>query len=299
MRFGENLKNLRKLRNLSQEDLGEKVGVSRQSVSKWETGEAYPEMNNILELCKIFNCKIGDLVHENMADIDSLGEEVKVSLVKFKSEEQKKIKMLSRAISVISKVAEILVFISIVVISISLIAVPFISKNLKIGNGLIEYKNQTATYEIESGITDSNGKKSTANIDYSIDLEKMLDETSMTRKVVYTEIIGICLVISLVFLERIFYNLGTLFKNIHDDATPFTLINVQLIKRIAYMIGGFVLFPVTSGFLFETFTGLNLSIEIELSSVLFILTIVGLAYIFEYGYRIQEDSKGVMYDENR
>lgn len=38
MKFGENLKNLRKSKKLSQEDLAEKMHVSRQSVSKWETG---------------------------------------------------------------------------------------------------------------------------------------------------------------------------------------------------------------------------------------------------------------------
>lgn len=38
MRFGDNLRKLRKLKGLSQEDLAEKMQVSRQSVSKWETG---------------------------------------------------------------------------------------------------------------------------------------------------------------------------------------------------------------------------------------------------------------------
>lgn len=38
MKFGENLRKLRKLKKLSQEDLAEKLNVSRQSVSKWETG---------------------------------------------------------------------------------------------------------------------------------------------------------------------------------------------------------------------------------------------------------------------
>ena len=64
MKFGENLKKLRKLKKISQEELAERVGVSRQSVSKWETGDAYPEMNNILELCKIFKCNIGELVND-------------------------------------------------------------------------------------------------------------------------------------------------------------------------------------------------------------------------------------------
>ena len=38
MKFGENLKNIRKQKNISQEELAEKLGVSRQSISKWETG---------------------------------------------------------------------------------------------------------------------------------------------------------------------------------------------------------------------------------------------------------------------
>lgn len=82
MKFGENLKVLRKSRKISQEQLAEKVNVSRQSVSKWETGDAYPEMNNILELCKIFHCHINDLVNDSIIDIDSLDEEVKMKVVK-------------------------------------------------------------------------------------------------------------------------------------------------------------------------------------------------------------------------
>ena len=76
MKFGDNLKTLRKKNNISQEVLADKVGVSRQSVSKWETGDAYPEMNNILQLCKIFHCNIGELVNDNIVDIDSLDEDV-------------------------------------------------------------------------------------------------------------------------------------------------------------------------------------------------------------------------------
>lgn len=41
MKFGENLKNLRKTKNFSQEKLAEKIGVSRQSVSKWECGVSH------------------------------------------------------------------------------------------------------------------------------------------------------------------------------------------------------------------------------------------------------------------
>ncbi len=43
MKFGENLRSLRKSKKLSQEDLAEKMNVSRQSVSKWETGLLFPK----------------------------------------------------------------------------------------------------------------------------------------------------------------------------------------------------------------------------------------------------------------
>lgn len=43
MKFGENLKKLRKSKKLSQESLAEKIGVSRQSVSKWECGLSFPK----------------------------------------------------------------------------------------------------------------------------------------------------------------------------------------------------------------------------------------------------------------
>ena len=54
MKFGENLYNLRKNAKMSQEKLAEKMSVSRQSISKWENGESYPEMDKILKLCNIF-----------------------------------------------------------------------------------------------------------------------------------------------------------------------------------------------------------------------------------------------------
>lgn len=103
MKFDENLYNLRKTQKISQEKLAEKIGVSRQSVSKWENGTAYPEMNRIFELCKIFHCKLNDLVNDNILDFDSLDKEVKMSVIKFNKEKQNKLKIVSKTISIFSK----------------------------------------------------------------------------------------------------------------------------------------------------------------------------------------------------
>jgi transcriptional regulator with XRE-family HTH domain len=50
MSFGNNLKYLRTINNLTQEDLAEKMTVSRQTISKWESDAAYPEMEKIFKL---------------------------------------------------------------------------------------------------------------------------------------------------------------------------------------------------------------------------------------------------------
>ena len=79
----------------------------------WAIGESYPEMNNILELCKIFNCKINDLVHTDMSDIDSLDEEIIMNIVKFNEKEQKEVRSLSYAISLIGKIGSIVLKVAI------------------------------------------------------------------------------------------------------------------------------------------------------------------------------------------
>ena len=68
MKLGANLQFLRKLHgNMTQEKLAERMGVSRQTVSKWETGEAIPEVDKLLELSKLFSCTLDALLKEDMA----------------------------------------------------------------------------------------------------------------------------------------------------------------------------------------------------------------------------------------
>lgn len=61
--FSENLINLRKLKNISQEELAEKLNVSRQTISKWETGESLPNIEKTKILAELFNVSIDDLVN--------------------------------------------------------------------------------------------------------------------------------------------------------------------------------------------------------------------------------------------
>lgn len=62
MCFAENLKLIRKERNLSQEELAEMIDVSRQAVSKWEQRDGYPEVEKLLLLSNKLNISLDNLM---------------------------------------------------------------------------------------------------------------------------------------------------------------------------------------------------------------------------------------------
>lgn len=61
MTLGQRIAQYRKAAGLSQETLGERVGVSRQAVSKWETDAAAPDMENLIALARIFGVSLAEL----------------------------------------------------------------------------------------------------------------------------------------------------------------------------------------------------------------------------------------------
>ncbi|MBQ7362986.1 MAG: helix-turn-helix transcriptional regulator [Clostridia bacterium] len=68
--FGDNLYTLRKRAGMSQEEFAERLGVSRQAVSKWERCEAYPDTENLIAIAKLFGVSLDELV--NSPDIESV-----------------------------------------------------------------------------------------------------------------------------------------------------------------------------------------------------------------------------------
>jgi len=304
MKFGENLKKLRTGRKLSQEDLAEKVNVSRQSVSKWETGDAYPEMNNLLELCKIFHCHINDLVNDSIIDLDKLDEQTKINIVKLKKDQQNKMKGLSKAISVIAKIGRILCIVSIPIIVASLILFAIVTSRMEIKDNKIMYKGDDMITIIEED------NKLTLNIENSTlveltnehdiyRLKSFLQDHSKVAIVGYVETGFSFLVISLILVIIMLKSLEKLFDNIHMGDTPFTLENVGYIKKIAYLMIAITIFPNIVGVIFEMILKTDLNVSFEMFSLVEILFLFSIAYIFQYGYEIQLDSKGKMYgDEN-
>ena len=61
--FKDNLINLRKLHNMTQEELAEKINVSRQSIAKWESGDTVPDLEKCKSLSDIFGVSLDDLAN--------------------------------------------------------------------------------------------------------------------------------------------------------------------------------------------------------------------------------------------
>ena len=299
MKFGDNLRNLRKSKNISQENLAEKVNVSRQSVSKWETGEAYPEMNNILELCKIFHCNINDLVNDNMIDLDSLDEDVKMSVVKFKKEKQSQMKTISKILSLIGKIGAIVARVGLVFVIIAMATIPFAFKYIDVKDGrlvsnnsaieVVEHRNQL-DIRVNNSTAATNIKNSDVNM-----VATAIEKYSKPGVVLFFELGFALLLAFLVVLIKTLKHLELLFDNINKGETPFTLENVNHIKKMSYLL----IASIVLSSLGQTAMNIPMDSDIEFSmfNVVEILFLYSMSLIFEYGYEIQLDSKGKIYGE--
>ena len=301
MNFGQNLKKLRKSKNLSQEELAEKVMVTRQSVSKWETGEAYPEMNNILELCKIFHCHINDLVNDNILDIDSLDEDVKMSAVKFKKEKQKQMKGISNILSIIGKIGGIVARVGLVFIIIAVVAIPFLFKSIDIKDGkivstsnkikMVEYDKSFDLRLNDSTILTNGGRGDLKRLTNSI------EKFSKPIVVLFLELGLVFVIAFIIVLIKALKHLELLFSNINKGDTPFTLDNVNHIKKMSYlMIACVILSSIGQSLLEIPFKSL-VQLDFNLVNIVEILFLYSMSLVFEYGHEIQLDSKGKIYGE--
>ena len=65
LKFNEKIVRLRKIKGITQDELASAVGVSRQAVYKWESGQSYPEASKLIEMKALFGISIDDLLDDN------------------------------------------------------------------------------------------------------------------------------------------------------------------------------------------------------------------------------------------
>ena len=302
MKFGDNLKQIRKSKKISQEDLADKLGVSRQSVSKWETGENYPSMQNIVCLCDIFKCKMNDLVHESFEDIDFMDKEIKMSVVKLNEKEQNRMKVLSKILYLIGRIGKIVCRVGIGFIIAAMVLLPIVLSKIEVKDDtLVADGNVVRILESVDGV------KITVNNDHIIlsDLTKenvtTLKEslTRFNKPVLITlyELSFVVLIGFVIVVIQLLKHLEKLFVNINEGETPFTLENVSHIKKMSYFMIAAIIVSSIGGTLLSIVTSSEVNIDFNLFNVGEIIFLYAMAYIFEYGYKIQMDSKGVMYNK--
>lgn len=92
MLLGDKIKQLRKQQKITQEELADKIFVSRQTISNWENNKSYPNMDFIVLISKTFNVTIDKLIKE---DVDNINDKINMEAIAEKStkaeQEQKKI----------------------------------------------------------------------------------------------------------------------------------------------------------------------------------------------------------------
>ena len=302
MKFGDKLIILRKKSGMSQEELAEHLGVSRQSVSKWETGENYPSMQNIVCLCDIFKCKMNDLVHESFEDIDFMDKEIKMSVVKLNEKEQNRMKVLSKILYLIGRIGKIVCRVGIGFIIAAMVLLPIVLSKIEVKDDtLVADGNVVRILESVDGV------KITVNNDHII-LSDLTKENVVTLKESLTrfnktvlislyELTFAVLIGFVVVVIQLLKHLEKLFVNINEGETPFTLENVSHIKKMSYFMIAAIIVSSIGGTLLSIVTSTEVNIDFNLFNVGEIIFLYAMAYIFEYGYKIQMDSKGVMYNK--
>ncbi len=301
MKFSENLKRIRKKNKISQEELAEKLGVSRQSVSKWETGENYPSMHNIMILCDLLNCKMDELVCEEEKNMNQLDKEIKQNIVKFKKEKQKKMKGISKTIYILARIGKIISILGMISLSLTIAITPIFLSHIQITDNNIKILGEEIKYkEVKNGIQIMYRKENTFihQNEYKHQINFINHFKENPYKVIgFIETAFLFLLITLILLQFAFSILEKLFINIHDKDTPFSLENVNYIKKLAIFMTLIIIIPNIAGSILSIITEYSIGIDFELIELIYILIFFSMAYIFEYGYFIQLDSKGKIYGE--
>lgn len=79
MTFGEKLKKLRKEKNLTQEELGKELYVSRAAISSWEVGRTYPDVATLIKISDLFSVSLDILLREDLDMVNTIDKKVKES----------------------------------------------------------------------------------------------------------------------------------------------------------------------------------------------------------------------------
>lgn len=117
LKIGRFISECRKNNNLTQLQLAEKLNITDRAVSKWENGKSLPDSSIMLDLCRILNITVNDLLNGEKTDMDNYNKDMEKNLleiIKQKEESDKKLLSLEWVIGILSL---IVLFVPIIIAS--------------------------------------------------------------------------------------------------------------------------------------------------------------------------------------
>ena len=212
-----------------------------------------------------------------------------------------RLKGLSKAAAVIALIIKICLIVAVPCIIIVMVALPIAFKDVTITENEIAYKN-IASLKIDDTRTkidviyEGDVIHTEENAQSLVKLIEMFDENTSDYMVKYIDCkLGISFV-SLIIAIVIITKIRKILNNIHDEDTPFTEENVDLLKRITFLSIVDIVMPLIMGIILSLALHMDLSINLGTSSIMEILIVGCLVYVFKYGVVLQGKSKEKIYD---
>lgn len=169
MNFNEKLIKLRKENGLSQEELGYKLNVTRQTVSKWELGQTTPEMDKLVEISKIFGVTLDDLT-SNTEITNNETERIEDELINEKKQNNSTLKVILLIVAIVIIVG--LIFYAVIFSEVFNFGKGIFNKATKMNN---EITNKV--FNVMDEVTNSaNEKDNKSNVIQSVTEENMQND---------------------------------------------------------------------------------------------------------------------------
>lgn len=302
MSISKKIAKLRKELKMTKEEFGQKIGITERMVARWENKTSNPTQEQLDKIKEVFNVDLKEETEKKEVKKEVKKEEVKVSLNK---EDRKNLKALSKVIYVFAKIIKVLLIICIPFLVALMIIIPVIVKHIEIGDNYLKYTTSSGeVFSIESESLSLNGTykiqfngdTETREIRYDLlgEIAKNINKMTNTKIIVFSETM-VVLGIAIIILSVVFFTyLNRLFKNIYER-TPFTEENINYLRKMMYVLIINIIMTFLLEFVSGIFFNTDVSFDSSLNSVIVMMVIASLSYIFKYGYNLQQRVESDIY----
>lgn len=221
-----------------------------------------------------------------------------MSTVKLNEKEKKNLKLVSKILYIIGRIGAILTKVAFGFTVVAMIVIPILLAKLEVRDNKLIYGNKSIL-ELEES---ANGVEIVLKDNDNIKIEKLskkdveevkeiISERNKYVTIALCEVGFIFVLVGLYFFIKICNYLNKLFTNIYNEDTPFTLDNVNYIKKMSYYMIACIFIPAFGEALLSEAFLREVDLGIDMFNVIEIIFLYAVALVFDYGYKLQQDSK--------